>query len=121
KQALAAAEASGDTEAIASAAKAFKATLTIAFNNLVDAIVTASFLVLVTAIVLLSIAEWLRLIAGSKAPKLSETEPVWLPANALEPARAVNVFGIAALGLTLIKELSGQAAIDREQRLAETC
>jgi carbon starvation protein len=101
--------------------KAITTQTTVHFNNFVDAWVTGIFLALVTSIVLLSIAEWLRLFAGRKAPKLSETEPVWLPASALETARPANVFGMAALGFTLIKELSGQAAIDREQRLAETC
>jgi carbon starvation protein len=121
EQTLTTARAAGDEAATAVAAKAVTTQRTLRFNNTVDAWVTGIFLTLVASIVVLSIAEWLRLVARSKAATLSETETVWLPASALEPARALNVFGIAALGFTLIKELSGQSAIDREQRLAETC
>ncbi len=103
------------------ALKPLKAQQTIRFNNTVDAWVTIAFLSMVSCIVLLSIWEWLRLIRGSKSPELSETEPVWLPASALEPQRPVNVFGAAALAFTMIRELSGQAAIDREQQRAEAC
>jgi carbon starvation protein len=61
------------------------------------------------------------LLGGTRAPKLSETEPVWLPADALARDRTVPVMGAAVLGFTLIRELSGQAAIDREQVRAEQC
>jgi carbon starvation protein len=111
----------GDEVALKAVAKAWKTQQTLRFNNTVDAWVTGIFLALVTSIVALSITEWLRLISGRKAPILSETEPVWLPAGALETARPANAFGMAALGFTLFKELSGQAAIDREQQRAEMC
>ena len=68
-------------------------------------------------IVLLSIYEWLRLLTRSKAATLSETEPVYLPASALAESSPLPAFGIAMLGFTLLKELSGEAAIDR----AEVC
>ena len=119
--ALAQALAAADEAAKPAALKAVKTQQTLRFNNTVDAWVTGAFLVMVSSIVLLSIAEWLRLIRGSKSPETSETEPVWLPASALEPHRPVNVFGAAALAFTMIRELSGQAAIDREQARAEVC
>jgi carbon starvation protein len=87
------------------------------FNATVDAWVTITFLVLVTLIVVLSIYEWLRLLSRSKAATLSETEPVYLPASTVMEGSPMPAFGIAMLGFTLLKELSGEAAIDR----AEVC
>ncbi|MEP6668141.1 MAG: carbon starvation CstA 5TM domain-containing protein, partial [Chthoniobacter sp.] len=103
--------------AIPVAKKAVNSVRTMRFNAIVDAWVTGLFLVLVSAIVLLSIYEWLRLLNRSKASTLSETEPVYLPASALSESSPLPAFGIALLGFTLLKELSGEAAIDR----AEVC
>jgi carbon starvation protein len=119
--ALTAAKASGDATAIAAATRAVKSTRTIRFNNTIDAYVAGGFLGLVGIIVVLSIREWMLLIGGTRQPKLSETEPVWLSADALASERPVPMMGMAVLGFTLIKELSGQAAIDREQVRAEQC
>jgi carbon starvation protein len=119
--ALTAAKASGDATAIAAATRAVKSTRTIRFNNTIDAYVAGGFLGLVGIIVVLSIREWMLLIGGTREPKLSETEPVWLPADVLANERPVPMMGMAVLGFTLIKELSGQAAIDREQVRAEQC
>ncbi len=90
-------------------------------NQYLDAMVTAAFLALVICIVGLSVWEWTRLILRAKSPVLHETEPVWLPADALTPARPLPVMGAIALGFTLLKELSGEAAIDRERALAQAC
>jgi carbon starvation protein len=121
EQALAAAQAGGDEAAVTAAAKAVKAQRTLRFNSTVDAWVTGIFLMLVSGIVVLSVTEWVRLISGSRAPKLSETDPVWLPPEALVEAKPLPIMGLAVLGFTLIKELSGQAAIDREQAIAQAC
>ncbi len=118
---MVAASQTADTPAWPAAVSALKKQRTVRFNSTVDAWVTAIFLTLVSAIVLLSIYEWLRLIARSKSPALSETPPVWLPGGALESARPVSAFGAAALAFALLKELSGEAAIDREQALAQVC
>jgi carbon starvation protein len=118
EQALTIAQSGGDSATIAAAAKAVKSIRTVHFNNTVDAYVTGIFLILVGAIVILSIYEWLRLLARSKAPILSETEPVFLPAGALIESRPLPVMGLAVLGFTMLKELSGQAAIDRAQACA---
>jgi carbon starvation protein len=117
QQALTAAQVSGDANAIAAAAKAVKNVSTLHFNSVIDAGVTAAFLFLVGAIVLLSVYEWLRLLTRHKASILSETEPVYLPASAVAESNPLPAFGIAMLGFTLLKELSGEAAIDR----AEVC
>jgi carbon starvation protein len=99
----------------AAAAKAVRDNRTVAFNNRVDTAVTAAFLALVTVIVILSIREWLLLLRGRIEPTLHETDPVYLPADSvLESRPAISVFGMIAFGCTLLKELSGQAAIDRE-------
>ena len=102
---------------LATALAARKKWGTLYLNSTVDAWVTGFFLVLVALIVVLSIYEWLRLLTRSKAPSLSETEPVFLPASALSESSPLPAFGIAMLGFTLLKELSGEAAIDR----AEVC
>jgi len=118
EQAAAAATASGDEATIAATAKALKTQRTLRFNNTVDAYVTGIFMTLVGAIVVFSIYEWLLLLSRRKEAVLSETEPVFLPASALAESRPLPAFGIAMLGFTLLKEISGEAAIDRAQACA---
>ncbi len=121
EQKLAELKAGGDATAIAGAEKALKAARTLKFNNTVDAGVTGAFLLLVAAIVALSIAEWLALIGRRKSADLSETEPVWLPAEAIANGGPAAALGAAALAFSLVKELSGQADVDRAQARAEQC
>ena len=121
EQVLTAAQAAGDATALAGAAKAVKSARTVRFNSTVDASVTGIFIALVSSIVVLTIYEWLRLLAQNKTATLSETEPVWLPAGALSESRSLPAMGLAVLGFTLLKELSGEAAIDRTQALAAAC
>ena len=105
----------------AGAEKAVKMNRTQQRNARVDAYVTGGFLALVAAIVVLSVREWFILLVGAKEPRLSETDPVWLPASALAESKPLPVMGVAVLGFTLLKELSGEAAIEREQTRAEAC
>jgi hypothetical protein len=91
------------------------------FNNLVDTAVTGTFLGLVISLVLLSVAEWGRLLRGARPPTLSETEPVWLPAATGANGNPAAALGAAALAFTLLREVSGQAEIDRAQARAEQC
>jgi carbon starvation protein len=119
--ALAQAATASTLEAKPAAEKALKTARTLLFNNRVDAAVTGAFLALVAAMVILSMTEWLRLIARAKAPVLSETEPVWLPAEVASGANPAAAFSAVALGLTLVKELSGQADVDRAIARAEVC
>ncbi len=90
-------------------------------NQHLDTIVTALFLGLVVCIVGLSVWEWTRLLLRAKAVVLHETEPVWLPADALLAPRPLPIAGLAALGFTLLKEVSGEAAIDRARALDQAC
>ncbi|MEQ1859949.1 MAG: carbon starvation CstA family protein [Chthoniobacteraceae bacterium] len=103
----------------AAAEKALKSTRTVRFNSSVDATVTSIFLVLVAAIVVLSVLEWFALIARRRPPTLSETEPVWLPAEAIPANNPAAALGAAALAFSLVKELSGQSDVDRAQARAE--
>src|SRR5262249_49935861 len=91
------------------------------FNDILDAFVAALFLVLVSAIVLLSIREWLMLLARRKPALLSESSPVWLPDYALGKTRPVPIAGMVALGLGLAKELSGEAQMERAAQAATEC
>ena len=81
-------------------------------NQVLDLVVTGSFLVLAGAVVGLAAREWLRLIRGTRPPDLMESEPVWLPAEAAAPPSAAPA-GALAIGLALARHVSDQEAIDR--------
>jgi carbon starvation protein len=92
------------------------------FNNALDLAVTGVFLLLATAVVLVSVTTWLRLLSGARKPDLRETEPTWLPEHAVrESAPLGAVGGAAALAFALAKEWSGEAAVDRAQAAACEC
>ncbi len=118
---LAAAQEQNDSALAATLAKPLKTAHTVRFNNLVDTAVTGTFLGLVVTLVLLSAAEWTRLLRGTRPPTLSETEPVWLPAAAVTSGNPAAALGTAALAFTLLREVSGQADVDRAQARAEQC
>jgi carbon starvation protein len=101
-------------EAKKAAEKAVSNQKALVFNNRLDAVVAGAFLLMAAMIFLLSVVEWLRLLTGRKEPRLSETEPVWLPPGAVMESRPVGLMGVATLGLALIKEVSGQGAMERE-------
>ncbi len=113
--ALAQARANGARAAEAAAAKVLAANRTLRFNNLLDAVVAGVFLALVGVIVLLSAWEWFLLLAGRRGATLRESAPVWLPGYAAVEGRPVRVLGLLALVLTLVKEWSGEATIERAQ------
>lgn len=48
------------------------------FNNQLDAVVAAVFLLLVAAILVTSAREWFMLLTGRRQPVLAETPPLWL-------------------------------------------
>jgi len=87
------------------------------FNALLDAAVSGVFLTASFLIFAISVREWILLLARRKLAELKESPPVWLPEYALAEARPMNIFGAIGLALLLVKELSGQSAIDR----AQTC
>lgn len=107
---------------IAVAAKAAQGTIT-QFNNRVDAVVTTVFIVLLTAVLLLSLREWILLLARKRLATLRETEPVWLPGHETAGSNALQALGLLAICFLLAKELSGEAALERariqEKRVCE--
>jgi carbon starvation protein len=119
ERAVTAARAAGDAAAIHQAAQALRKNEVLRFNNQLDAAVAAGFLVMVSAIVLLSAREWMLLLGRLKPAVLCETEPVWLPDYAVaEARRPVHLAGLAALAFALTKELSGEAEMQRAREVA---
>ncbi len=96
-----------------SAARVSAANPALHFNALLDAAVTALLLLMILAVVLLSVREWLLLLARRKLPRLSETAPIWLPGYAVAEAGPRGAGSLLMLALLLIKELSGETAIQR--------
>jgi carbon starvation protein len=86
----------------------------LSLNMRTDAAVTAGFLSLVAILLGITVSEAAALLRNKKAPVLSESEPVWLP-HLDSTKSGVPVAGILGLGVTLIHELSGEAAIERER------
>jgi carbon starvation protein len=115
EQAVAAATASANEDAIKEATKALRTNRVVQFNNRLDAVVTAVFVALVAAVALLSFREWILLLARRKLAVLRESEPKWLPEYAIAESRPLHVASLLALGLALIKELSGQSHLERAQ------
>src|ERR1051325_7007421 len=118
---LLAAKAGGEIKAMAEAQKAWRANRLLRFNNLLDAAVAGVFLILVTAVVLLSVREWILLLARRKLAVLRETEPVWLPDYAIAESNALNATALLALGLGLLKEFSGEAHLQRAREAQACC
>jgi carbon starvation protein len=85
-------------------------------NLQLDAAVTAFFLALVVAIFLISMREWILLLARKKLSVLRETEPTWLPDYAIAEAKPLHAAGLLALSLALLREISGEAKVDRTQQ-----
>lgn len=115
---LSEAQTGGDAAAVAAAERVLRGNRVTAFNSWVDAAVTAFFLVLVTAVVVLSVREWYLLLVRRRPPRLRETEPVWLPEYAVTEAGSMRAMGAVALGFTLLREITGEAEFERERALA---
>ena len=121
EQQLSAAKASGDAQVIAATEKALRTNLTLRFNQRLDAFVAGTFLVLITIILLMSIREWVLLLARKKIAELRETPPTWLPDYAIAESKPVNLGSLLALTLALAKELSGEAHLERAQQAQLCC
>jgi carbon starvation protein len=119
--AVIAANSTHDENAILVAEKALQTNRTLIFNNRLDAVVAGTFLFLVTAIALMSLREWILLLARRKAADLHETPPVWLPDYALAQTKPLNAVALLALAFALVKELSGEADLDRAREQACSC
>jgi hypothetical protein len=79
------------------------------------------FLTMVALIFLFSLREWVLLLARRKLAALRETPPVWLPEYAVTEGRPLHLFQFLTLGLLMIKELSGEAAMERARHPAHAC
>jgi len=116
QQAVEAAKAVGEAAAIAAAEKAVKTNRILHFNQMLDTVVTGSFLVMVAIIIIMCLREWTLLFARKKLAQLQESPPVWLPEYAVVEGKPFNWFGLASLIFLMAKELSTEAAIEREQQ-----
>ena len=85
-------------------------------NLFLDAAVTAFFLALVAGIFLLSLREWVLLLARKKLAVLRETAPTWLPDYAVAEAKPLHAASLIAVSLALLREISGEAKVDRLQQ-----
>jgi carbon starvation protein len=123
KSDLAAAESASNPDTIQAARKALRTNQTQTFNNRLDAVVALVFLILVSAIIALSAYEWLMLLSRRRSAKLCESTPVWLPDHAVrEGASSLrSVAGSTAIALGLMKELSGESAIERARQAQIAC
>jgi carbon starvation protein len=119
--ALGAAETAGNVAGAAAAGAGIRANRAQAFNNRLDALVAGFFLLLVGAIVLLSVREWILLLARRRAAHLHETDPVWLPDYAVAEGGPARALGLFALVLALARELSGETCLERAQNGAGLC
>jgi carbon starvation protein len=115
ENAAAMAQTSGKAESIKSAQKAVHDNRMLQFNQKLDAVVAGVFLVLVALIVLLSVREWILLLARKRLARLFETEPVWLPDYAMAAEKPLRIFNLFALVIALARELSGEADLARAQ------
>src|SRR6185295_628411 len=80
-------------------------------------VVTGAFLVMVVLIVLLSLREWLLLLARQQPATLREEAPVWLPDYALAENNKFGWLSFFTLAFALARELSGEAAVDRAEKV----
>jgi carbon starvation protein len=121
--ALTAAKAGGDAAMVQAAETALQANRAQRFNNLLDAAVAGFFMAMVGTMAILSMWGWAMLLSRRRSPALRESEPVWLPEYAVAESRSVPVLGAVALGCLLAKELSGEARLERAQRMSagEAC
>jgi carbon starvation protein len=121
ESAVEAARQTDNKSAIDAAQKALRENRTLIFNNLLDAVVAAIFLILVVMIFLLSVREWILLAARRRIAVLQESPPVWLPDYALAEAQPLKVATLIALAIALAREVSGEAAVERAQHTTAAC
>ncbi len=114
-------ETAPDAAAKSKAAAALKSANAQIFNLRLDAGITAAFLGMVAAILGISLREWSRLLSGNRSPVSSETEPVWLNPGSVRESAPFPSMGVIAIGLSLLREISGEGAIDRAETAACAC
>jgi carbon starvation protein len=100
------------------AADKIAATRGLIFNCNLDALVAAIFLLLVVAIMVVSVREWLLVLLHRKPAVLHETPPVWLPRTVIESENRRRWWQLGPAVIlvgALVRELSGEAAAARSQ------
>jgi carbon starvation protein len=112
-----------DEAAHQKAARDFKIGIQQYTNQIVDAVVAGTFLILVSTIVCLSVREWLLLLSKRKPAVLHETAPVYLPDYALKESgpNLRSAAGAAAIAFGLAKELSGETQFERAKQTVCAC
>ena len=80
-----------------------------------------AFLVLVGAILLLSVREWIFLLARKKAAELRETPPLGCQITLWRRQDRCTLLSLLALAFALAKELSGEAHVERECQQMQAC
>jgi hypothetical protein len=123
ESALASATANADAKAMGDAQKALRANSTQIFNNRLDAIVALVFLIQVSGVIALSIFEWFMLLSRRRTPTLQESAPVWLPDHAIREGTTDlrSMAGSTAIAFGLLKELSGESALERARQADAIC
>ncbi|MDX1951952.1 MAG: carbon starvation CstA family protein [Verrucomicrobiota bacterium] len=123
QEAVRLAEKGTDPSLLETARKAVKRNRVLWFNQYLDAVVASVFLLLSGFVFILSVIEWITLLAGKKIAQLRESPPVWLPDYAIAEGRPLKLFTLFALLFALLKELSGEAEHERTkaQALAACC
>ncbi len=99
QQAVTVAERAGEASAIEKARKSVRSNRIEHFNQMIDAVAAGIYVVLVIGITLLSIREWILLLARKRLAQLHETPPVWLPEYAVVEASTLKVFTLLALAI----------------------
>ena len=116
------ARSTGDPVKTAAAEKAVRTNRTLHANNILDTWVAGIFLLLVTLIVLISLREAFLLLGKRKLAELREMDAMILPEEtAAQAGSAAHALGAIALAFALLKEISGQAAIEREAAQMQLC
>src|SRR5262249_30646909 len=72
-------------------------------------------------IVVLSVREWILLLARKKVAELRESPPVWLPEYAMAEAKPLRIGTLLALAFALAKELSGENQMEHDRQAVQLC
>jgi hypothetical protein len=83
------------------------------FNQRIDAVAAGTYLLLLVAFVARSIREWFRLLSGRRPSDLREEPAVWLEAPVPPQAATPRLARGFSFAMTLFRELTGQASVDR--------
>jgi carbon starvation protein len=121
EQSLASARATGAADTMLAAESVLRTNRVLHFNNLLDAAVAVVLLLLTTAIFLVSLREWWRLLTRRATAVLHESEPVWLPPSGVAEGQALRLAGVVPVAFALLKELSVEGPLERAQAAAIAC